>query len=67
MQNPYQDQGLASQFANLLGWLVVIATLATMLAGCEVVEFIFKAGLFVGILLVVAIIGIIMFFKRRMR
>ncbi len=62
-----RHQGLASQFANILGWLVIIATLATMLAGCEVVEFIFKAGLFVGILAVLAVIGIIAFISKRMR
>ena len=62
-----QHQGLASQFANILGWLVIIATLATMLAGCEVVEFIFKAGMFIGILAVLAVIGIIAFISKRLR
>lgn len=62
-----QHEGLASQFANILGWIVIIATLMTMFAGCEVVEFIFKAGMFIGILAVLAVIGIIVFISKRLR
>jgi len=55
------QRSLASQFADLLGWLVILATLITVFAGCEVVEFIFKAGMVVGILLIVGIVWLVVF------
>jgi len=61
-----QDNGV-SQLVNLLATVLIVAILIFSFAGCEVVEFIFKAGMFVGILLIVAIVGLIMFIARRVR
>lgn len=41
-------------------WLVVF-TLMISLSGCEVIGGIFKAGVWVGILAVVALIGLVVF------
>lgn len=44
---------------NLLLRLQILMLLAVTSAGCEAIEGIFKAGMWVGILLVVLILGII--------
>ena len=44
---------------NMLLRLQMLIVLAMATAGCEVVEGIFKAGMWVGILLVVVVAGII--------
>lgn len=41
-----------------------ITSVVFTLGGCAVIEGIFKAGIFVGILLVAAIIGLIIFIMR---
>ena len=43
---------------NVLLRLELLVFLAMMSAGCQVVEGIFKAGMWVGILLVVVVVGI---------
>jgi hypothetical protein len=60
------NRTLASQFADLLGWVVIIATLVTVFAGCEVVEFIFKAGMVVGIVLIVGIVWLVVFIMKKL-
>ena len=44
---------------NVLLRLELLAMLALMSAGCQVVEGIFKAGVWVGVLLVVVVAGIL--------
>ena len=44
---------------NVLLRLELIVMLALMSAGCQVVEGIFKAGVWVGVLLVVVVAGIL--------
>jgi len=44
---------------NVLLRLELVVLLAMMSAGCEMVEGIFKAGMWVGILLVVVVVGIV--------
>jgi hypothetical protein len=41
---------------------VSLLTLILLLSGCEVVGGIFKAGVWVGVLAVVAIVGVIIYF-----
>lgn len=41
--------------------LYVILLLAMATAGCDLAEGIFKAGMWVGILMVVAVIGVVLF------
>ncbi|MEA2658208.1 MAG: hypothetical protein QOF64_793 [Candidatus Binatota bacterium] len=41
-----------------LSWLAILA-FATALSGCEIVGDIFKAGVWVGVLLVIGVIGLI--------
>jgi hypothetical protein len=45
----------------------LILLLATQAAGCEVVEGIFKAGMWVGIILVVLVIGVIAWIVSRVK
>jgi hypothetical protein len=45
--------------------LYLIVMLAMMSAGCEIVGGIFKAGMWVGIIMVVLVIAIIMWVLRR--
>jgi len=40
-------------------WLLLAALLPTALSGCEIIGDIFKAGVWVGVLLVLGFIGII--------
>jgi uncharacterized membrane protein YkvI len=44
---------------NMLLRLELLIFLAMMSAGCQLVEGIFKAGMWVGILLVVVVVGIV--------
>ena len=46
-------------------FVVVLAVMA--LPGCEVVEGIFKAGMAVGILLVVFVVGLVVFLAGKLR
>lgn len=46
-------------------YAVVLVALAS--AGCELAEGIFKAGMWVGILMVVAIVGIVLFAAAKLR
>ena len=52
-----------SMFMRL--FVVVLAVLA--MPGCEVVGGIFKAGMFVGILMVVLVVGVVFFLVGKMR
>ena len=52
---------------RLLSQMFLLALLVVPLAGCEVVEGIFKAGMFVGILAVVLVVGIVGFLIAKMR
>ena len=47
--------------------VTILILCSTLFAGCEVVEFIFKAGMVVGILLIVGIVALVAFIMRRMR
>ena len=46
-----------------LSFLIVLTT--TLLSSCEVIGGIFKAGVWVGVLVVVGIIGLILYFVGR--
>jgi hypothetical protein len=46
---------------NSLSIAALILSFSTLLSGCSVIEGIFKAGVWVGILLVVVVIAIILF------
>ena len=48
-------------------WLALLLLLAASSAGCELVEGIFKVGMWVGIILVVIVLGLIMFVVRKLR
>jgi len=41
--------------------MLFMLTLATMLSGCQIVEGIFKAGVWVGVIVVVLIIALVLF------
>jgi len=47
--------------SDLVRFVLFVAAMSTTLAGCSVIEGIFKAGVWVGILLVVVVIAIILF------
>ena len=47
--------------------LLLVVLLAFSSAGCEVVEGIFKAGMWVGIILVVLVLGLVMFVVGKLR
>ena len=47
--------------------LSALLVLAMMSAGCEVVEGIFKAGLFVGVIAVLLVVGLIVWLARMFR
>jgi hypothetical protein len=47
-------------------WLVLIVLAAIPLAGCDAIEGIFKAGVWVGVLAVVLVIGLIGFIVAKM-
>jgi len=49
---------------SLFGTAFIISFLSILLSGCSVVEGIFKAGVWVGILVVVVIIAIILLIIR---
>ena len=52
---------------NMLLRLELLVFLAMMSAGCQVVEGIFKAGMWVGILLVLVVVGILFMLFGRSR
>ena len=52
---------------NMLLRLELLIVLAMMSAGCQLVEGIFKAGMWVGILLVVVVAGIVFMLFGRSR
>jgi hypothetical protein len=54
------DEGV-SQLVNWLATVLIITILIFSFSGCEVVEFIFKTGVVVGILLIVGIILLVSF------
>jgi hypothetical protein len=45
--------------------LFALAALALSASGCEVIGGIFKAGIWVGVIIVVIVVGLIMMFMRR--
>ncbi|HVL67071.1 MAG TPA: hypothetical protein VM364_07390 [Vicinamibacterales bacterium] len=47
--------------------LALLVVLALSSAGCEVVEGIFKAGLWVGVILVVLVLGVIFWIVGKLR
>jgi hypothetical protein len=49
----------------VLGKLYLLVILAVMLTGCEVIEGIFKAGVWTGIIIVVLFIALIIFLIRK--
>ena len=46
---------------NQLPVIAVLALLLSTLSGCQVIEGIFKAGVAVGVIVVVAVVGLIIF------
>jgi uncharacterized membrane protein YkvI len=48
-------------------WLMVLVLATVPLAGCEAIEGIFKAGMWVGALMVVLIVGIVAYIALRIR
>jgi uncharacterized membrane protein YkvI len=53
---------------NLRAWSLPLLMLATIpLAGCELVGDIFKAGMWVGVVFVVLIVGLVGFIASKMR
>ena len=51
---------------RLLSFFLLIA-LTTQVAGCELAEGVFKAGMWVGIILVVLVVGVIAWLVSRVR
>jgi uncharacterized membrane protein YkvI len=53
---------------NLRAWFLPLLMLATIpLAGCELIGDIFKAGVWVGVIFVVLIVGIVGFIASKLR
>ena len=53
---------------NLRAWSLPLLMLATIpLAGCELIGDIFKAGVWVGVIFVVLIVGIVGFIASKLR
>ena len=48
-------------------WLLLLVLAVLPLAGCEVVEGIFKAGVWVGVIMVALIIGVVAFIAAKIR
>ncbi len=48
-------------------WLAVLFALAPMMAGCEAIEGIFKAGFFVGAIVVIALVAGVGFLVMKLR
>jgi hypothetical protein len=48
-------------------WLLLLALVAVPLAGCEVAEGIFQAGIWVGAIAVALVVGIIAFVAAKIR
>jgi hypothetical protein len=59
----YRSRLLALKRSFSLFGLLLISALS--LAGCEIIGDIFKAGVWVGVLLVIGIIGIVVWFMTR--
>lgn len=56
---------LSNALSNTVLRLLLLVSAALTLSGCEVVGDIFKAGMWTGVLVVIAVIvGIVMLFKR---
>lgn len=47
--------------------ILLLVLLAVSSSGCEVVEGIFKAGLLVGVIMVVIVVALLMWIVRKMR
>lgn len=52
---------------RLLSQIFLLVLLALPSAGCELAQGIFKAGMFVGILAIVLVVGIVWFLVSKMR
>ena len=61
-----EHDNFVSQFVNLLALILILTILIVSFSGCEVVEFIFKAGMVVGIVLIVGIIWLVVFIMRKL-
>jgi NhaP-type Na+/H+ and K+/H+ antiporter len=48
-------------------WLAVLLALTPMMAGCEAIEGIFKAGFFVGVIVVIALVAGVGFLVMKLR
>lgn len=49
-----------------LTWILSILSIAMLLSGCQVIGDIFKAGMWVGILIVVLVAGLVLWIIRKM-
>jgi hypothetical protein len=56
-----------SMTTNIVLRLLIVVLAVISLPGCELVEGIFKAGMAVGILLVVFVVGLVFFLVGKMR
>ena len=52
---------------NRIVYLSVFAVLLTMMTGCELAGDIFEAGMWVGIIVVVLVVGLILWLLRKIR
>jgi hypothetical protein len=48
-------------------WILFVLGLALSSAGCELIEGVFKAGLWVGVILVLIVLGVIFWIVGKMR
>jgi hypothetical protein len=48
-------------------WILLVLVLAVSSAGCELIEGIFKAGLWVGMILVLVVLGVVFWIVAKMR
>lgn len=48
-------------------WLMLLLLAVLPLAGCEAIEGIFKAGMWVGALMIVVVVGIVAFLAAKLR
>jgi uncharacterized membrane protein len=60
-----EHDNYVSQFVNLLATILILTILIVSFSGCEVVEYIFKAGMVVGILLIIGIVLLAVFIMRK--
>jgi hypothetical protein len=47
-----------------LPFLVVLALIATTVSGCELIADIFRAGIWVGVIAVIVVVGLVLFVMR---